>query len=62
MEDAKLSSVASYVISCGLVFGDLLHWLNENAAACGVFLGMLTYITNVYFRLKETRRARKKSL
>ncbi|MGD0961569.1 MAG: hypothetical protein ABSB19_17305 [Methylomonas sp.] len=49
------ASAAAYVLSACLVAGDWLHWLNSNAAACGVVLGLLTYCTNLFFQIRNSR-------
>lgn len=46
----KLSSCASYLTSVGLFAGKMLDFLNTNAAACGVLLGFLTFLVNLYFQ------------
>jgi hypothetical protein len=44
----------TYAISVVLTFfSDTLSFLNENAQACGVILGLLTFITNFFFRWRE---------
>lgn len=48
-----LFSKASYAISGGLVIGDFMHYLNENAAAFGVILGFMTFLLNAYYSHKK---------
>lgn len=47
---AKAASTASYGVSGFLVAGDWLQFLNQNAAACGVILGFLTFCANIVFQ------------
>jgi hypothetical protein len=44
---------ASYGISGALLLGDVMHWINANAAAIGVMLGFLTYLTNLWFNIRR---------
>jgi len=55
---SKIASYISYTVASGLVAAsELLRFMNDNAAACGVMLGILTYLTNIYFqrRVMECR-------
>lgn len=47
---AKAASNASYVVSGGLIAGDWLQFLNQNAAAVGCILGFLTFMANLTFQ------------
>lgn len=47
---AKAASAASYTVSGGLIAGDFLQFLNQNAAAVGVVLAFLTFVANVVFQ------------
>lgn len=44
------ASAVTYTASIGLVLGKGLDFLNANAAACGVILGIITLIVNMYFK------------
>ena len=52
---AKAASNASYVLSGGLIAGDWLQFLNQNAAAVGCILGFLTFIANITFQWMNHR-------
>lgn len=52
----KLASIITYVLSGGLVIGDTMDWLNENASAMGVLIGLATFLTNIYFQSKRDRK------
>jgi len=49
---SNLSSKLSYFISGYLVVGDWLTFIDHHTWVVGAALGLLTWITNVYFRLK----------
>jgi hypothetical protein len=52
----RISSAISYIISGGLVVGNqALAFMNNNAAACGVILGILTFLTNLHYQHKSMR-------
>ena len=59
---ASTVSAATYSISGALVMGDWLSVLDSHAAAIGVILGALTFMTNFVFQLLNHRviRARNK--
>ena len=40
---------ASYTISSGLVIGNIMDYLNNNAGAFGVILGFMTFLGQLYF-------------
>lgn len=48
---AKIATNISYSISGGLTFFGVMKFLNEYAAACGVLLGIATFITNFCFQV-----------
>ena len=52
---SKAASAASYALSGGLIAGDWLQFLNQNAAACGVILGFLTFCANIVFQWMNHR-------
>lgn len=47
---AKVATNTSYAVSGTLIAGDWLQFLNQNAAACGVLLGFLTFVANIWFQ------------
>lgn len=47
-----LSSRLSYVISGSLVVGDWLTFIDHHSWIVGAVLGLLTWITNIYFKVK----------
>jgi cation transport ATPase len=51
----KIASVMTYLFSGWLVIGDAMDWLNENASAMGVLIGLATFATNFYFQWKRGR-------
>lgn len=46
----KIISKATYTINGSLILSGIFDILNKNAAAFGVILGILTFLTNVYFQ------------
>lgn len=50
------SSKLTYLIASGLVvldsLGELVQWADDHGGAAGVGLGVLTYLTNLYFKVK----------
>jgi hypothetical protein len=52
---ARIATGVSYVASAGLVIGDILKFLNMNAAGFGVILGLLTFLTNLVFKYLNHR-------
>jgi len=59
----KIASAASYCTSGGLICGGAggmfqwLHGLDWNfiALICGICIGIATYITNLYFKRRQTK-------
>ena len=47
---ARAVSTATYSISGSLVLGDFLQVLNQNAAAIGVIIAFVTFVTNFIFQ------------
>ncbi|WP_027853840.1 HP1 family phage holin [Marinobacterium litorale] len=45
----------TYTVSGGLVLGDALQWLNNNAGAVGAIMAMLTFAVNWYYQHKRGR-------
>jgi len=52
---AKTVSTITYSVSGGLVVGDWISILDHHAAAIGVVIGALTFITNFIFQLMNHR-------
>lgn len=50
---ASVATTLTYGTSIGLVLGDTLEFLNHNAAACGVILGFMTFLVNLYFQIQN---------
>lgn len=47
----KISSYIAYLISGSLAaIGDTMNFMNTNAAGCGVILGLMTFIVNLYYQ------------
>lgn len=46
----KIISKATYTINGSLILSGIFDILNKNAAAFGVILGILTFLTNIYFQ------------
>jgi hypothetical protein len=45
----------TYTVSGGLMVGDALQWLNNNAGAVGAIMAMLTFGVNWYYQRKRNR-------
>lgn len=54
---SDLSSKLSYFISGSLVVGDWLTFIDHHSWVVGAALGLLTWITNVYFKIKSRNQA-----
>ncbi|MGZ5025704.1 MAG: hypothetical protein ACXWE9_00915 [Methylobacter sp.] len=52
---SNLFSKLSYLISGYLVVGDWLTFIDHHTWIVGAALGLLTWITNVYFKIKSIR-------
>lgn len=46
----EIISKAAYTINGSLILSGIFDILNKNAAAFGVILGLLTFLTNIYFQ------------
>ena len=46
----RIISKAAYTINGSLILSGIFDILNKNAAAFGVILGFLTFLTNLYFQ------------
>ena len=47
---SDILSITSYSVNGSLILSGIFDILNKNAAAFGVILGILTFLTNVYFQ------------
>lgn len=47
---AKVAANTSYAVSWTLIADDWIQFLNQNAAACGVVLGFMTFVANIVFQ------------
>ena len=47
---SDIMSITSYSVNGSLILSGIFDILNKNAAAFGVILGILTFLTNVYFQ------------
>lgn len=52
---SEIASKLSYFISGFLVVGDWLTFIDHHSWVVGAALGLLTWITNVYFKFKSLR-------
>ena len=52
----KIASYLSYVIGSGLFVGDVMNYLNENAAGIGVMIGTATFLINWIYHHKRYKR------
>ncbi len=57
---ASILQTSTYTVSGGLVAGDWLSMLDNHAAAFGVLLGTLTFLTNLAFQYLNHRATVKK--
>lgn len=51
----KLATLLSYATGAGLLLGDAINFLNDNAGAIGALLGIATFSTNFYFQYKRSK-------
>lgn len=54
---AKVSTWVSYIASGGLTAAGMLDFLNDNALAFGVLLGIATFFVNWHYQRKHLRLA-----
>jgi hypothetical protein len=52
----RVAAGLTYTVSGGLVLGDALQWLNNNAGAVGAIMAMLTFGMNWYYQHKRNRK------
>ena len=57
---SSILQASTYTVSGGLVAGDWLSMLDNHAAAFGVMLGVLTFLTNLVFQWLNHRATVKK--
>jgi len=50
----KIATFLSYAIGSGLFVGDLMNYLNENAAGIGVLIGTATFLVNWRYQYKRS--------
>jgi hypothetical protein len=54
----KAATFISYAIGSGLFVGDLMNYLNENAAGIGVMIGTATFLVNWRYQHKRSQIAK----
>lgn len=52
----RLASGLTYAVSGGLVVGDVLQFLNNNAGAVGALMAMATFGMNWYYQHQRRKR------
>ena len=52
----RLASGLTYTVSGGLVVGDVLQFLNNNAGAVGAVMAMATFVMNWYYQHQRRKR------
>lgn len=52
---AAISSVVTYTASAGLIANQVWQFLNQYAAGVGATVAILSYLTNVYFNIRNSR-------
>lgn len=55
---AAIATGTTYTISTGLVTGSFMDFLNNNAGAIGVGIGLATFAVNWYYRHKDSKKAK----
>lgn len=55
---AAVATGSTYTISTGLVAGGAMDYLNNNAGAIGVFIGLATFAVNWYYRHKDSKKGK----
>jgi len=51
----KSATFISYAIGSGLFVGDVMNYLNQNAAAFGVLIGIATVLMNWFYQHKRSK-------
>ena len=51
----KIATLLSYLIGSGLLVGDLMNYLNQNAAGIGVLIGIATVLMNWFYQHKRSK-------
>lgn len=59
---AKVSTGVSYTASGGLTAAGMLDFLNNNALAFGVVLGLATFFVNWYYQRKHLKLAEQQAI
>ncbi|WP_426994465.1 hypothetical protein [Methylomonas sp. CM2] len=52
---SAVASAVSYVTSAGLLVNQAWQFLNEYAAGVGAAIAILSYLTNLYFNIRNSR-------
>jgi len=52
---AAIATASTYATSGTLVAGSYMDYLNTNAGACGVILGIITFVFNAVFQFMNRR-------
>lgn len=52
----RVTSGLTYAVSGGLVVGDVLQFLNNNAGAVGAIMAMATFAMNWYYQHQRRKR------
>ena len=53
MVHQKAATFVSYLIGSGLLIGDVMDFLNDNAAGIGVMIGTATFLINWLYQHKR---------
>lgn len=48
----KITTITTYIASCGAV---ILSFLNQNAAAVGIMIGLVTFGLNWWFQVQKLK-------
>lgn len=51
----KIATLLSYLIGSGLFVGDVMNYLNQNAAGIGVLIGIATVLMNWFYQHKRSK-------
>ncbi len=52
---SETASFLSYLTSLGLILNEFWQFLNTNAAGVAAMIAIMTYLTNLYFSVKNSR-------
>ena len=50
-----LATISSYVASIGLMLGETMHWMNDNAAGIGAITAIVTCLSHLYYQHKNAQ-------